>query len=76
MKKALVAVLVVGILGAGGYGAYRHFFADSQEESQRVSSTSEDAVYVDLVSQIAGLGRYDREVWRGGGAAGDTGGQA
>lgn len=67
MKKALVAVLVVGILGAGGYGAYRHFFADSQEESQRVSSTSEDAVYVDLVSQIAGLGSGNGMIERFGG---------
>lgn len=68
MKKALVAVLVVGILGAGGYGAYRHFFANNkEEESQRVSSTSEDAVYVDSVSQIAGLGSGNGMIERFGG---------
>lgn len=69
MKKALVAVLVVGILGAGGYGAYRHFFVNNnkEEESQRVSSTSEDAVYVDSVSQIAGLGSGNGMIERFGG---------
>ncbi|MFR8547946.1 MAG: efflux RND transporter periplasmic adaptor subunit [Lachnospiraceae bacterium] len=67
MKKALVAVLVVGLLGAGGYGAYQHFFADKEEEQERVSSTSEDAVYVDLVSQIAGLGSGNGLIERFGG---------
>lgn len=64
MKKALVTILILGLLGAGGYGAYSHFFAEKSEEGGRVSSTSEDAVYVDLISEITGFGSgtglYDR----------------
>ena len=26
MKKAVIAFLVIGIVGAGGYGVYHHFF--------------------------------------------------
>lgn len=63
MKKALITVSILGLLGAGGYGAYHYFFAGTGEEG-RVSSTSEDAVYVNLVSQIAGIssgtGLFDR----------------
>lgn len=64
MKKALVTILILGLLGAGGYGAYYHFFADGKEQGGRVSSTSEDAVYVDLISEITGFesgtGLHDR----------------
>ena len=67
MKKALVAVLVLGILGGGGYGVYHHFFADSQTTAERVSSTSEDAVYVDLVSAITGYGSGNGLIERYGG---------
>ena len=54
MKKAVIAFLVIGIVGAGGYGVYHHFFENAAQE--RVSSTSEDAVYVDQVSVITGYG--------------------
>ena len=54
MKKAVIAFLVIGIVGAGGYGVYHHFFENIAQ--QRVSSTSEDAVYVDQVSVITGYG--------------------
>ncbi len=54
MKKAVIAFLVIGIVGAGGYGVYHHFFENTTQE--RVSSTSEDAVYVDQVSVITGYG--------------------
>lgn len=56
MKKVMVTVLVLGVLGAGGYGAYRYFYAPPGEAGERVSSDSEDAVYVDLVSEITGYG--------------------
>lgn len=68
MKKALVTIAVLGLLGAGGYGAYHYFFAETGEGG-RVSSTSEDAVYVNSVSEITGIGsgsglhdRYGGEV--------------
>ena len=35
MKKALVTILMLGLLGAGGYGAYYHFFADGKEQGGR-----------------------------------------
>lgn len=63
MKKALITVSILGLLGAGGYGAYHYFFVGSGEDG-RVSSTSADAVYVNLVSDIAGIssgtGLYER----------------
>lgn len=69
MKKVLVTLLILGILGAGGYGVYHHFFENKETSAERVSSDSEDAVYVDLVSQITGSGsdnglfnRYGGEV--------------
>lgn len=68
MKKAVIAFAVLCIVGAGGYGVYHHFF-ENTEASDRVSSTSEDAVYVDQVSTITGFGsgngltqRYGGEV--------------
>ncbi|MDY3250717.1 MAG: efflux RND transporter periplasmic adaptor subunit [Candidatus Choladocola sp.] len=56
MKKALIAVVILGILGAGGYGVYHHFFENTDDTAERVSSTSENAVYVDTVSMITGYG--------------------
>lgn len=67
MKKVLVAILVLGVIGAGGYGVYHHFFADTSESQGRVSSTSEDAVYVDLVADITGYGTSSGVVERFGG---------
>lgn len=68
MKKAVIAFAVLCIVCAGGYGVYHHFF-ENTEASDRVSSTSEDAVYVDQVSTITGFGsgngltqRYGGEV--------------
>lgn len=69
MKKFLIAILVLGLLGGGAFGVYYYFFRDDAGQSERVSSTSEDAVYVDLVSTITGYGagtgfieRYGGEV--------------
>ena len=67
MNKALIAVLALAVVGAGGYGVYHHFFADSSGTGERVSSTSEDAVYVDSVVQITGLGSGNGLIERYGG---------
>lgn len=68
MKKVLIAVLALGLIGGGGYGAYRYFSADTQkEESGRVSSDSDDAVYVDAVSAITGYGSGNGLIERYGG---------
>lgn len=67
MKKAIVTVLILGLIGAGGYGVYHHFFADKDGETQRVSSDAENAVYVDLVSTITGFGSGNGLVDRYGG---------
>lgn len=67
MKKALITILILGIVGAGVYGGYRHFFENKETESGRVSSTSEDAVYVDLVSTITGYGSGNGLIDRYGG---------
>ena len=67
MKKAIVTVLILGLIGAGGYGVYHHFFADKDGETQRVSSDAENAVYVDLVSAITGFGSGNGLVDRYGG---------
>lgn len=66
MKKAVIAFVVLGIVGAGGYGVYQHFF-ENTGNSGRVSSTSEDAVYVDQVSAITGFGSGNGLVQRYGG---------
>ena len=67
MKKAVIFVLVLGLLGAGGYGAYHYFYENREADSERVSSTSEDAVYVDLVSRITGYGSGNGLIERYGG---------
>ena len=68
MKKALVTVLILGLLGGGGYGVY-HYFFENKGEAERVSSDAENAVYVDQISAITGYGvgsglieRYGGEV--------------
>ncbi len=56
MKKFLIAVLVLAVLGGGGYGAYYYFYASKKDAgSERVSSESDDAIFVDSVSMLAGL---------------------
>ncbi|MDO5346859.1 MAG: efflux RND transporter periplasmic adaptor subunit, partial [Lachnospiraceae bacterium] len=58
MKKGIIAVLVLVLAGGAGAGVYYHWFYQGGQSSQngRVSSDSEDAVYVDSVSMLAGLG--------------------
>ncbi len=56
MKKALITLVVLGLLGGGAYGAYYYFYKDKETVQERVSSTSEDAVYVDSVATITGYG--------------------
>lgn len=56
MKKAIAAVLVLGLIGAGGCGAYYWLNKDADTQPDRVSSDSEDAVYVDSVATITGHG--------------------
>ncbi len=57
MKKGIIAGVIICI-AAGG--AYYHFYYKANQSastnSQRVSSDSEDAVYVTSVADIAGLG--------------------
>lgn len=56
MKKFLIAILILGIIGAGGYGVYHFYFENKSGSTERVSSTAENAVYVDSVSMITGFG--------------------
>ncbi|MCD7955799.1 MAG: efflux RND transporter periplasmic adaptor subunit [Lachnospiraceae bacterium] len=56
MKKVIITLLILALLGGGGYGAYYYFFLDSAGSQGRVSSTSDDAVYVMTVSAITGYG--------------------
>lgn len=56
MKKFLIFVLIAGILGGGGYGAYYYYTQHKAGTAERVSSTADNAVYVDLVSTITGYG--------------------
>ncbi|MCD7884343.1 MAG: efflux RND transporter periplasmic adaptor subunit [Lachnospiraceae bacterium] len=56
MKKVVITLLVLALLGGGGYGAYYYFFSDSAGSQGRVSSESEDAIYVMTVSAITGYG--------------------
>ena len=34
MKKAVIAFVVLGIVGAGGYGVYHHFFENTEKFRQ------------------------------------------
>ncbi len=56
MKKVIIILAVLLFLGAGGYVAYYFFTHNTSESSQRVSSDSADAVYVENVSAITGYG--------------------
>ncbi len=67
MKKFLIAILVLAILGGGGYGVYHFYFEKKAESQERVSSTDENAVYVDSVSVITGYGLGNGLIERFGG---------
>lgn len=67
MKKVIIGVAAVAIIGVGAYGVYHHFFAAGETSSERVSSDSEDAVYVDQVSSITGYGSGNGLIERFGG---------
>ncbi|MCD7762305.1 MAG: efflux RND transporter periplasmic adaptor subunit [Lachnospiraceae bacterium] len=56
MKKVIITLLVLALLGGGGYAAYYYFYGSTQHSQTRVSSDSEDAVYVETVSSITGYG--------------------
>ncbi|MCC8136541.1 MAG: efflux RND transporter periplasmic adaptor subunit [Clostridiales bacterium] len=56
MKKVMITLIVLALLGGGGYGAYYYFYGSTQGKQTRVSSLSEDAVYVETVSSITGYG--------------------
>ena len=57
MKKGIAVALVL-VLAAGGAGGYYYWKQknDAGASGERISSSSEDAVYVDSVSVLAGLG--------------------
>ena len=67
MKKVIIGVAAVAIIGVGAYGVYHHFFQADSTSSERVSSDSEDAVYVDQVSAITGYGSGNGLIERFGG---------
>ncbi|MDD3796629.1 MAG: efflux RND transporter periplasmic adaptor subunit, partial [Lachnospiraceae bacterium] len=59
MKKPIAVLLVLVLAGGASAGVYYHWFykgAGSSTSGERVSSDSENAVYVDSVSVLAGLG--------------------
>lgn len=58
MKKGIAVLLSLVLVGGAGAGIYYYRFRDGAAVSggERVSSDSEDAVYVDSVSMLAGLG--------------------
>ncbi len=65
MKKGVALLLVLALAGGAG-GAYYHFIYKPQNTSAvgRVSSDSEDAVYVTSVASIAGLGSGSGQIQR------------
>ncbi len=67
MKKFIIAVLVLALLGGGGYAAYHFYFEKKADSEERVSSTADNAVYVDRVSEITGFGNGTGLVERFGG---------
>ncbi len=60
MKKGIVIVLVLALVGGAAGGGYYYWKNIRPQETigggDRVSSDSEDAIYVDSVSVLAGLG--------------------
>ncbi len=70
MRRVIIILAVLVILGAGGYGAYYYITQNtSSDSSGRVSSDSEDAVYVESVSAITGYGSGSGVLTRYGGEA-------
>ena len=65
MKKAIAVLLILGLLGGGGYFAYEYKLKDMIAEKKSAAATdSEDAVFVDSVSILAGLGNNSALVSR------------
>ena len=66
MKKGIVVLLVLVLAGGAGGGAYYVWSRNAQgtASGERVSSDSEDAVYVDSVSMLAGLGSGTGQIQR------------
>lgn len=58
MKKGIIALLAVALLGGAGTAGYYYFYkgVNFSGSGERVSSDSEDAIYVDSVKVLAGLG--------------------
>lgn len=56
MKKFIIVILILALLGGGGYAVYHFYFEKKAESVERVSSTADNAVYVDLVSKVTGYG--------------------
>ena len=58
MKKGIIALLAVVLLGGAGAAGYYYFYkgVNFSGSGERVSSDSEDAIYVDSVKVLAGLG--------------------
>ena len=58
MKKGIIALLAVVLLGGAGAAGYYYFYkgGNFSGSGERVSSDSEDAIYVDSVKVLAGLG--------------------
>lgn len=56
MKKFIITILILGILGGAGYGVYHFYFEKKAGSEERVSSDADNAVYVDSVSTITGYG--------------------
>lgn len=67
MKKIVVTLLILGIIGGGAYGGCRYFMKEGQPSGERISSDSEDAVYVDQLSAITGYGSGNGFIERFGG---------
>lgn len=68
MKKGII-VLLAAVLAAGGGTAGYYYWqkGEAKENGGRVSSDSEDAVYVDSVKMLAGLGSGNGLIQRYGG---------
>ena len=64
MKRVIAAVLSCLIAAGAGAGTYYQLIYKGKIGGGRVSSVSEDAVYVDPVTVIAGIGTGSGQVER------------